>query len=164
MALEVGTRLPEATLIRIGTDGPEEISLSTWLAGRTVVLFALPGAYTGVCSSAHLPSFMRVAEDLKAEGVAEIACLSVNDPFVLEAWGQSSGATEAGISMLGDADASFTKALGMEFSVPSRGLIDRSNRYALLLEDGVIKVSQVDEAGVCEMSTGEALLETLRAA
>ncbi|MEM9342817.1 MAG: peroxiredoxin [Pseudomonadota bacterium] len=163
MALEVGTQLPEATLIKIGADGPEEISLSAWLAGRTVVLFALPGAYTGVCSSAHLPSFMRVADDLREAGVAEIGCLAVNDPFVLEAWGKSSGADAAGITMLGDADASFTKGLGMEFSVPSRGLIDRSNRYALLLEDGVVKVSQIDEPGVCEMSTGEALLEAVRA-
>lgn len=162
MTLDVGTQLPDATLIRIGSEGPEEIGLSAWLAGRTVVLFALPGAYTGVCSSAHLPSFIRVADDLRAHGVDEIACLAVNDPFVLEAWGASSGATEAGISMLGDAEARFTKALGMEFSVPSRGLIDRSNRYALLLEDGVIKVSQIDEPGVCEMSTGEALLETVR--
>ena len=161
MTLAPGDRLPDATLVRMGKDGPEQVQLSEVLKGRKVVLFALPGAFTGPCSTAHLPSFLRTAEDFRAKGVDEIVCLSVNDPFTLAAWAKDTGADKAGITFLGDADGSFTKSLGMDFSAPHLGLIGRSNRYALLLEDGVIKEANVDKPGVCEISTGEALLEKL---
>ena len=161
MTLSVGDRLPDATLVRMGDGGPEQVQLSEVLKGRKVVLFALPGAFTGPCSTAHLPSFMRTADDFRAKGVEEIICLSVNDPFTLKAWAKDTGADATGISFLGDADGSFTKGLGMDFTAPQLGLIGRSNRYALVLEDGVITAANIDKPGVCEISTGEPLLEKL---
>lgn len=161
MAIAVGQRLPEAVLVTMGADGPEEVRLSERLAGRKVVLFGLPGAFTGVCSTAHIPSFIRTAGAFREKGVDEIICVAVNDPFVLKAWGDATGATKAGIAHLGDADGALTRALGMEFSVPSKGLYGRSNRYALLVEDGVVTRANLDQPGQCDLSTGEALLGTL---
>lgn len=164
MTLATGERLPEATLARMGADGPELVQLSDLLKGRKVVLFGLPGAYTGPCSTIHLPSFIRTAEAFKAHGVEEIICVAVNDPFVLKAWGEATGATAAGITLLGDPDAALTKALGMEFTAPPLGLYDRSNRYALVIEDGVITVANVDEPATCKISVGEELLSAMEAA
>jgi peroxiredoxin len=161
MALSKGDRLPEATFVEMGKDGPKEVNLSERLKGRKVVVFGLPGAFTGPCSTIHIPSFIKTAADFRAKGVDEIICVSVNDPFVLKAWGESTGATAAGISFLGDADGSFTKKLGMDFTAPQIGLIGRSNRYALVLDDGVITASKVDKPGVCDISTGEHLLAEL---
>ena len=159
MTISVGSTLPEATLLQMGANGPEGIALSTKLKGRKVVIFGLPGAYTGTCSTAHVPSFMRTKDAFAAKGVDEVICVSVNDPFVMKAWGEATGATEAGITMLGDADASFTKAIGLEFDVPAIGLLARSKRYALLADDGVVTVLNLEEnAGMCEISGGEALL------
>ncbi|WP_431297997.1 peroxiredoxin [Tabrizicola sp. BL-A-41-H6] len=158
MTISVGGKLPEATLVEMGANGPETFSLSSRLAGRKVILFALPGAFTGPCTTAHIPSFIRTADAFRAKGVEEIICLSVNDPFVLKAWGESTGATKAGISLVGDADGSFTKGLGMDFTAAHLGLVGRSNRYALVIEDGVITKANIDEPGVCNISTGEALL------
>ncbi len=161
MAISVGERLPDATLIKNVDDGFEEVSLSDYIKGRKVVLFALPGAFTGVCNTSHLPSFIRTAGAFAEKGVEEIICVSVNDPFVMGAWGESSGAGDAGITMLADSNAALTKALGKEFSVPPIGLYDRSNRYALLLEDGVITHAMEDEPGQCDISKGEQLLDAL---
>ena len=158
MTISVGGTLPETNLALMGTDGPETVSLHAKLKGRKVVVFALPGAFTGSCSTAHIPSFMRTADAFRAKGIEEIMCISVNDPFTLKAWGESTGATAAGITHLGDADGSFTKGLGMDFTAPQLGLIGRSNRYALVIEDGVITKANIDEPGVCNISTGEALL------
>ncbi len=158
MTISVGGTLPEAHLVRMGKEGPETVSLQGQLAGRKVVVFALPGAYTGTCTTAHIPSFIRTAEAFRAKGVAEIICISVNDPFVLKAWGETTGAAAAGISLMGDADGSFTKAVGMEFTAPQLGLIGRSNRYALVVDNGVITHVNIDEPGACNISTGEALL------
>lgn len=162
MTISVGDTLPEALLGRMGADGPEQLALSALTKGRKVVIFALPGAYTGTCSTAHVPSFMRTRDDFTAKGVDEVICLSVNDPFVMHAWGEATGASAAGITMLGDAEAVFTKAAGMAFSAPPAGLIDRSKRYALMAEDGVVKVLQTEEnPGVCDVSGGEAILAAL---
>lgn len=161
MTLTIGDSLPDATLCYWGEDGPATVQLSEKLAGRKVVLFALPGAFTGTCSTSHLPSFMRTAEAFKAKGVEEIICLSVNDPFVLGAWAEQTGAKAAGITLLGDADGSFTKAIGMDFTAPPIGLIGRSNRYAALIEDGKITAISIDEPGVCDISTGEHFLDAI---
>lgn len=158
MTISVGGTLPETNLVHMGADGPETVSLHAKLKGRKVVLFALPGAFTGPCSTAHIPSFIRTAAAFRAKGVEEIICISVNDPFALKAWGEATGATAAGITHLGDADGSFTKGLGMDFTAPHLGLIGRSNRYALVIEDGVITKANIDEPGVCNISTGESLL------
>jgi len=162
MGLSVGDRLPGARMVRIGANGePETVQLDEVLKGRKVVIFALPGAFTRTCSAAHLPSFMRAAGALREKGVEEIICIAVNDPFVLDAWGEATGAKAAGISFLGDAEGQLTRALGMAYDAPERGLIGRSNRYAALVEDGVVTAVQVDEPGVCDLSTGDRFIETL---
>jgi peroxiredoxin len=161
MTLSVGERLPDATLVRMGDEGPELVELRDLLKGRKVVVFGLPGAFTGPCSTIHLPSFIRTAEDFRARGIDEIVCVAVNDPFVLKAWSDASGAGAAGITLLGDPDAALTKALGMEFTAPPLGLYERSNRYALVVEDGVIAVANVDEPATCKISVGEELLAAM---
>lgn len=162
MTIKVGDKLPDATLLRMGADGPEGVSLASLTAGRKVAIFALPGAYTGTCTTAHVPSFMRTKPDFDAKGVDEVICISVNDPFVMGAWGESTGATAAGITMLGDSEATFTKAIGMDFTAPPAGLIDRSKRYALYAEDGIVKVlNQEESPGQCEISAGESLLAAI---
>jgi peroxiredoxin len=126
------------------------------------VIFGLPGAFTSTCTSAHMPSFVRTKPDFDAKGVDEIVCVSVNDPFVMAAWGESTGGTEAGITLLADASADFTKAIGLNFTAPPVGFFDRSQRYALYAEDGVVKVLHVEEGpGVCEASGGEAMLAAI---
>lgn len=159
MTISVEDRLPEGTLVRMGPDGPEQISVAQLTRGRRIVLFAVPGAFTPTCHSAHVPSFIRTKPDFEARGVDEIVCVSVNDPFVMQAWGEATGATAAGLAMLGDADGSFTKALGLDFDAAPAGMLGRSKRYAMLVDDGVVKDLQLEESpGACEMSAGEAML------
>lgn len=162
MTISVGDKLPDAMLVRMGEDGPEQISVSSLTEGRTVVLFAVPGAYTGVCTTAHVPSFIRTKDTFMERGVEEIICVSVNDPFVMQNWGEATGAAEAGITMVGDAAAEFTKALGMDFTAPPAGLINRSKRYAMLVMDGEVKVLNVEDSpGECGISAGEGLLDDM---
>ncbi|MCX8507883.1 MAG: peroxiredoxin [Rhodobacteraceae bacterium] len=162
MTISVGAKLPDAKLLVMGADGPETVQLGDRLKGRKVVLFGLPGAYTGTCSTAHVPSFIRAKAGFDAKGVDEVICLSVNDPFVMKAWGEATGASAAGILMLGDTMADFTLAAGMDFSFPAAGLVNRSKRYALYAEDGVVKVLHLEEnPGVCDISGGEALLAAI---
>ncbi|WP_299367229.1 peroxiredoxin [uncultured Tateyamaria sp.] len=162
MAISQGDTLPDATLSYLGDDGPATLQLSEKTKDRKVVIFALPGAYTGVCSTAHVPSFIRTKDQFTEKGVDEIICISVNDPFVMKAWGEATGATAAGITMLGDAEAAFTKAMGRDFSAPPAGLIDRSKRYAMVVENGTVTLIQEEEnPGMCEVSGGEALLDAM---
>ncbi|MEO0669380.1 MAG: peroxiredoxin [Pseudomonadota bacterium] len=162
MAISQGDTLPDATLVEMGADGPAQVALSSRTKGRKVVIFAVPGAFTGTCTTAHVPSFVRTKDQFDAKGVDEVICLSVNDPFVMSAWGESTGATAAGITMLGDADSSFTKAIGMDFDAPPVGLMGRSKRYAMLVDDGTVSILQEEEnPGVCDVSGGEALLKTM---
>lgn len=162
MPVTEGDTLPGATLTHMGADGPEPVSLGDKMAGRKVVIFAVPGAFTPTCHSAHVPSFIRAKDALMQKGVDEIICISVNDPFVMKAWGEATGATEAGITMLSDAESAFTTAIGMNFSAPPAGLIERSARYAMLVEDGVVKVLHKEEGpGTCDVSSGEALLAAI---
>lgn len=162
MTISVGGKLPDAKVLKMGDNGPEGVHIHDHLKGRKVVIFGLPGAYTGTCTTAHVPSFMRTAAQFKAKGVDEIICVSVNDPFVMQAWGESTGATKAGITMLGDAESTFTTALGMNFSAPPVGFVNRSKRYALYADDGVVKVLNIEESrDGCEISGGEALLAAI---
>ncbi|MDJ0859280.1 MAG: peroxiredoxin [Dinoroseobacter sp.] len=162
MPMQVGDKLPEADLIKMGTDGPEAVSISSLTGGRKVIIFAVPGAYTPTCHSAHVPSFIRTKEAFDEKGVDEIVCVSVNDPFVMKAWGEATAANDAGITMLGDPESAFTTAMKMAFNAPPVGLHARSKRYALYAEDGVIKVLHAEESpGVCETSGGEAMLEAI---
>lgn len=162
MTITTGDTLPDATLLFMGADGPASVTMAEKVKGRKVVIFGLPGAYTGVCTTAHVPSFMRTAEAFKAKGVDEIICVSVNDPFVMQAWGASTGATDAGLTLLGDAESEFTKAIGMNFSAGPVGFVERSKRYAMLVEDGVVKVLNAEDSpGECEISAGETLLDQM---
>lgn len=161
MTISVGDTFPDAQLSILTDDGPNLLSLSDYVSGRKVIVFGLPGAFTGPCSTSHVPSFIRTADAFKAKGIEEIICVSVNDPFVLKAWGEATGATAAGITMLGDAEGKLTHTLKMEFTAPQIGLIGRSNRYAVVLDNGVVSHANVDEPGVCDISTGEHLLETM---
>ena len=162
MTISTGSTLPDATLLKMGADGSEAVSMAAKLKGRNVVIFGLPGAYTSTCTTSHVPSFMRVAEKLAAKGVDEVICIAVNDPFVMQAWGESTGAAAKGITFLADGDASFTKAIGMEFSVPHLAFFDRSKRYALYAVDGVVKVlNQGAETDQCEISGGETMLAAI---
>jgi glutaredoxin/glutathione-dependent peroxiredoxin len=161
MTVDLGTRLPDATLLRMGENGAETVRLSDKLKGRKVVIFGLPGAYTGTCSTAHVPSFIRTAKKFAEKGVDEIICIAVNDPFVMKAWGEATGATAAGITMLGDADSSLSKSIGMTFDVPHLGFFGRSKRYSLLAEDGVVTRFNPETGSGCEISAGEHLLSQM---
>ncbi|MCF6444428.1 peroxiredoxin [Nereida sp. MMG025] len=159
MTISVGDTLPDATLTRIGADGPEQVQLADLTKNRKTVIFAVPGAFTPTCHSAHVPSFMRTKDQFSAKGVDEIICVSVNDPFVMKAWGESTGAADAGITMLADAESAFTTAIGMNFDAPPVGLMARSKRYAMLVENGKVSVLNLEESpGECEISAGEGLL------
>lgn len=159
MSVTVGDSLPQGKLLRVGDNGPEAVETADLGQGR-IALFGLPGAFTGTCTNAHMPSFVRTAQAFRDKGVSRIVCLTVNDPFVTAAWAKSTGAADAGIEVLADADGSVTKSLGLDFSNPAVGFFGRSKRFAALLNDGVFEVIDVEDSpGQCAVSAGEALLE-----
>ena len=159
--IEVGQRLPNATLTMMGPDGVQPVDLASRLKGRRVIIFGLPGAFTPTCSSAHLPSFMRTKPQFDAKGVDEIICLSVNDPHVMRAWGETSGGAAAGITFLADQAAEFTKAIGMEFTAPPAGFFDRSKRYSMIVEKGVVKTLNVEDKPGVNVSGADTILTQL---
>ena len=162
MTIAKGDTLPDATFIKMGAEGPQQVKSSDLFAGKTVVLFGLPGAFTGTCTSAHLPSFIRTADRFREKGADHIVCVSVNDPFVMKAWDEATGASKAGIELLADPASEFTKGVGMAFSAPPVGFIDRSQRYACIVRDGEVTAVGVDaNPGTCDMSAGEALLDQM---
>mgnify|MGYP006279878763 CR=1 FL=1 len=162
MTIAIGDKLPDATFIAMGPDGPEPKSTADVFAGRKVALFAVPGAFTPTCSLNHLPSFVNNAEALKAKGIDAIVCVSVNDPFVMKAWGEGSGAIEAGLHMLADPEGGFTRAIGMDFTAPPVGLINRSKRYSMVVEDGKVTALNVEDSpGSATVSTGDSMLAAL---
>jgi glutaredoxin/glutathione-dependent peroxiredoxin len=155
-----GDTLPEATLLRVGPNGPEQVSLHGLLKGRRVILFAVPGAYTPTCDSAHMPSFVRTADPFRDKGIDEIICVSVNDAHVMRYWGQSTGATAAG-SRCSRTPRPPSPARWGCLQQPRGGDAERSRRYAMLVEDGVVTTFHLEKPGVCEVSTGEAMLAAL---
>lgn len=159
MTIAVGDKLPSATLVKATADGPDQVSTDDFFAGRTVALFAVPGAYTPTCTAKHLPGFVEKAEALKAKGVDEIACTSVNDAFVLGAWAKANGA-EA-LTMLADGNGDFARALGLDVDVSRFGMGTRSNRYAMLVEDGVVRQLFVEQPGEFKVSSAEHLLSVM---
>jgi len=161
MPMSVGSRLPEATFVRLSEKGPEDVSLSSLTAGRKVVIFAVPGAFTPTCHSAHVPGFIASMDALKAKGVDDVICISVNDAHVMREWGAQTGATDAGIKMLSDGTGAFAKAMEMAFDAAVVGMMGRSKRYALAAEDGVITVWHPEETRGCEMSGGPAMVAAL---
>lgn len=157
----IGDSLPDVRFVRMGQSGPEEVSLTEKAKGRRIIIVAVPGAFTPTCDSKHLPSFVRTKPEFDAKGIDEIICVSVNDAHVMRLWGETTGATAAGITLLADGDSSFTRAMGMTYTKPEVGFYDRSKRYALVAEDGVITHLQVEKPGECAISTGEALLAVI---
>ncbi len=159
--IEAGQKLPDATVL-VARDGDgKEAQLSKLLMNKKTVLFAMVGAYTGDCNSAHMPSVIRSADALREKGVDEIFVLTVNDPFVVSQWARDSGAEDAGITMLCDPDAAFTRSVCMDFTFLPKGLVRRSNRYALVLDDGTVSHALIEDPGVCAASTGEAVLDII---
>lgn len=164
MTIAVGDKLPDAELLKLGDAGPEAVSLHGVIAGKKAVIFGVPGAYTGVCSTSHVPSFIQHMEDLKGAGVEAVICVSVNDPFVMEAWANDTGAAAAGIHMLADAEGAFVRAIGLDFTAPPAGLIGRAQRFAAMTDDTVIRVLEVeDNPGLCGVSGGASMVEAIRA-
>ncbi|WP_424928602.1 peroxiredoxin [Amaricoccus tamworthensis] len=161
MSLSIGDKLPEAEFLEMIGEDMETLSTGDLFTGKRVVVFALPGAYTSTCTNRHLPSYVQNADRIRTKGVDDIICLSVNDPFVMSAWGEANGASGGNVRMIADATGAFTKAVGMDFSVPSRGLIDRSRRYSMIVDNGVVVDLFAEEGTGCEISAGETMLEKL---
>jgi peroxiredoxin len=160
MSIEVGGVVPSVTLKHLTENGMQEISTDGIFKGKKVVLFALPGAFTPTCSARHLPGFVDSAEQFKARGVDSIVCLAVNDPFVMRAWGKEHNTGDA-VFLLPDGNAALTKALGLEFDGSAFGLGTRSQRYAAIVNDGVVTFLAVDKPGAFEVSSAEAVLAAL---
>ena len=162
MPISIGDPLPDVSFSKICNGALETISVEKLAKGKKLVIFGLPGAFTPACSAAHVPSFIRTADAFRAKGVDHIVCVSVNDPFVMAAWDDATGASKAGVEMLADGNAAFTKAAGLEFTVASTGLMDRCKRFSAFVEDGVVKVFNLETGkGTCELSGGEALLDQI---
>lgn len=159
MAIKEGDRIPEATLKIMGEKGPEDITTGELFKGRKVVLFAVPGAFTPTCSQAHLPGFVVNADKLREKGVDDIVCMSVNDAFVMDAWGREKNADA--LRMVADWNADLTRAMGLEMDAGAVGLGTRSRRFAMIVDDGVVKKLALEEGGKFEVSSAEALLEAL---
>jgi peroxiredoxin len=166
MTIQIGDRLPEGTLqefIDVETEGcalgPNTFNVADLVKGKTIAIVGLPGAFTPTCSAQHLPGYVKLADQLKAKGVDEIWCISVNDAFVMGAWGRDQKATGI-VRMMADGSAAFTKALGLEFDLVAKGFGVRSQRYSMLVQDGVVKQLNV-EAGGFDVSSAETLLKQL---
>jgi peroxiredoxin len=161
MAISVGDRLPEATFTVMGGEGPGPKTTADIFGGKKVVLFAVPGAFTPTCSKQHLPGFVANADKIKSKGIDAIACTAVNDVFVMDAWGKSAGA-DGKVEMLADGSADFAKKLGLDLDLTERGLGVRSKRYAMIVEDGVVKALEIEEApGSADKSGAEAISKLL---
>lgn len=160
MTIKVGEKVPAAVLRHMTDSGPAEISSEELFDGKKVVLFALPGAFTPTCSAKHLPGFIENADKLKAKGVDTIACLSVNDAFVMGAWGKDQNAGDK-VLMLADGNAEFSDALGLSFDASRIGFGKRAQRFAMVVDDGTVTKLAVEEPGAFEVSSAEAILEDL---
>ncbi len=160
MTIGVGDKIPSATLTTMGADGPAPLTTDEIFAGKKVVMFAVPGAFTPTCSAKHLPGFVEAAGDIKAKGVDTIACLSVNDPFVMGAWAKDQGTGED-VLMLADGSAAFTSALDTVLDLTERGLGVRSRRYSMIVDDGVVTQINLEEAGGFEVSDAATILNQL---
>ncbi|RMF15334.1 MAG: peroxiredoxin [Alphaproteobacteria bacterium] len=160
MTIQPGERLPDVTLTRMGPNGPEPVRISELTKGRKVVIFALPGAFTPTCSAKHLPGFLDKLDEIRARGVDTVACLSVNDAFVMDAWARDQG-VDGRIEMLADGNAEFTRAVGLEMDASGFGMGVRSQRYAMIVNDGVVEKLFVEKPGEFAVSSAEYVLENL---
>ena len=160
MTIKVGDKVPSATLTQMKNGTPQPIKTDDLFSGKKVALFALPGAFTPTCSAKHLPGFIQHADELKQKGVDTIACLSVNDAFVMGAWGDQQGAGEK-VLMLADGNGDFTRALGLEMDATKFGMGKRSQRYSMVVDNGVVKQLNLEEPGSFQVSSAEHLLNQL---
>ncbi|MDX5361202.1 MAG: peroxiredoxin [Alphaproteobacteria bacterium] len=160
MTIKVGDTLPEAKLFYMSSEGPKTITTGELTKGKTVVLFALPGAFTPTCSAKHVPGFVQQYDAIKAKGVDTVACLSVNDAFVMGAWAKDQGTGDK-VMMLGDGNADFTKAVGLEMDGSGFGMGTRSKRYAMVVKDGKVTHLAVEEPGEFKVSSAESVLGAL---
>ncbi len=160
MTIKVGDKIPSVTLRYLGPDGVKAVSSDEFFAGRKVVLFGLPGAYTRTCSARHLPGYVANAAALKDKGIDAIACLSVNDAFVMGAWGKAHGADDK-VVMLGDGSAEFTKAIGLEVDRTEAGMGIRSQRYSMVVDNGTVTQLNIEPSGEYGVSSAEAMLDRL---
>lgn len=159
MTISVGDRLPNTTLVKATADGPDQVESETFFAGRRVALFAVPGAFTPTCSAKHLPGFVEKEAALKAKGIDEVACTSVNDAFVMDAWGKSAGAGD--ITLLADGNGDFAKAVGLTMDGSGFGMGIRSQRYSMIVNDGVVEQLNVEAPGEFKVSSAEHLLSEI---
>lgn len=159
MAIEVGQRIPDVPLSIATADGPQPTTSTDYFSGKRVALFAVPGAFTPTCSARHLPSYVEKAGDLKDKGVDEIACVSVNDPFVMAAWGERDGSGD--ITMLADGNGHFADAVGLAMDGEKFGMGKRSQRYSMVVNDGVVEQVNVEAPGEYRASSAEHMLEQL---
>lgn len=159
MTINVGDRIPDVQLSVVTPNGPEQVSSKDYFAGRRVALFAVPGAFTPTCSARHLPSYVEKASELKGKGVDEIACVSVNDPFVMGAWSERDGSAD--ITMLADGNGAFADSVGLAMDGSKFGMGKRSQRYSMLVNDGVVEQLNVEAPGEYRASSAETLLEQL---
>ncbi|HET7816828.1 MAG TPA: peroxiredoxin [Sphingomicrobium sp.] len=159
MTVQVGDRIPDVPLTIVTQDGPKQTSSSDYFAGKKVALFAVPGAFTPTCSARHLPSYVEKASELKAKGVDEIACTSVNDPFVMAAWAERDASPD--ITMIADGNGVFADAVGLAMDGSKFGMGKRSQRYSMLVNDGVVEQLNVEAPGEYRASSAEHLLEQL---
>ena len=160
MSIQVGDRIPEANLSAMAEAGPETVSTSAYFSARKVVLFSVPGAFTPTCSASHLPGYVVKSDELFAKGVDTIACLSVNDAFVMGAWGQQHNAEDR-VQMIADGSGDFTRALGLELDLTKNGMGIRSQRYAMVVNDGVVETLNIEAGGSFEVSDADTILATL---
>ena len=160
MTIQVGDRIPSFTLHKATAEGPQPVETDSFFAGRKVALFSVPGAFTPTCSARHLPGFVDRADEFKDKGVDEIACVAVNDAFVLQAWAQQSGA-EGKVTMLADGNGEFSRALGLTMDGSKFGLGMRGSRWSAIVDDGVVKELNVEEPGAFSVSSAEYMLGQL---
>ena len=160
MAIQIGDKVPSVNLQNMGADGVETISSNDLFAGKKVVLFALPGAFTPTCSAAHLPGYVVASDDLLAKGVDRIVCLSVNDAFVMDAWGKQHNADDQ-VMMIADGSGHFTNAVGLELDLDAAGFGLRSQRYAMVVNNGVVEVLNVEAPQAFEVSDAQTILSSL---
>ena len=160
MAIAVGDKIPSAKLKTMTAEGPKDISTDDIFSGKKVVLFAVPGAFTPTCSAKHLPGFVEKAAEIKGRGVDTIACLAVNDAFVMGAWGKAQNTGDK-VLMLADGAAAFTKQIGLDLDLTGPGMGVRSKRYAMVVDNGTVKALQVEAPGAFEVSSADAILKAL---
>ncbi|GGD51789.1 peroxiredoxin [Croceicoccus pelagius] len=159
MTIKVGDTLPDVTLVKATSEGPEKVQSGEYFAGKKVALFSVPGAFTPTCSAKHLPGFVEKAEDLKAKGIDEIACTAVNDPFVMQAWNERDGSES--VTMLADGNGDMAQALGLTMDGSGFGLGQRGSRWSAIVDDGKVVELNVEEAGQFEVSSAEHMLGQL---